>query len=223
MGISVAPALGGKDLEVNLDLTGVITEVEGPVTQGHSPWMDLMDPTGEEKMWTGIQNKPLKTRTPGLKNPGSLIRSKGEDNKMRGALASRRTTQQQEVRGQMTPEEKLHLQTSGKDLRGAGQVQTLNKMITRGNTRRRRDARDQSNHPNHRLKTDRAQRGGPASKMSQATADHLRILPVKLDEAQDDTHPSRPEEGEEHIIKTTGQARGTGTRCRRARSRRQGV
>lgn len=53
-GILVAPAPGDKDLEVTLAHTVLTTEVQGPVTQGHLPWMDLMDPTGEEKMWAGI-------------------------------------------------------------------------------------------------------------------------------------------------------------------------
>ncbi len=50
--ISMAPAPGGKDLEVTLARTVVTTEVGGAFTQGHVPWTDLMDPAGEEKMWT---------------------------------------------------------------------------------------------------------------------------------------------------------------------------
>lgn len=84
--ILVAPAPGGKDLEVTLAHTMVITEVRGAFTQGRIPWRDLMDPTGEETIGAGILNKPLKTRTPGLKNPGSLARSRGEDNKMERVL-----------------------------------------------------------------------------------------------------------------------------------------
>lgn len=121
----------------------------------------------------------------------------------------------------MTPKENPPLQTSGKVLSGAGQVQTFSMMIIRGNTLRQSNGKGQSKRPNHHLKTKRAQRGGPVSKMTLAMADHLRILPVKLDEDQVDTHPFRPEEGEGHIIQTAGQARGTGTRCLRARRRRQ--
>lgn len=119
------------------------------------------------------------------------------------------------------PKEKPPLQMSRKGPRGAGQVQTFNMMIIRGNALRRSDGKDQSNHPNHHPKMKWAQRGQQVSKMSPAMADHFRILPVELDEAQDDTHPFRPEGEEEHIIKTKGQARGTGTRCQRARRRRQ--
>lgn len=84
MGILVAPAPAGKDLEVTLASTVVTTEV--PVILGHIPWMDLMDPTGEE-MQTGILSKPTKNRMPKPKNPGSLARSRGEDNKMKRVLA----------------------------------------------------------------------------------------------------------------------------------------
>lgn len=83
MRILEAPAPGGKGPEGTLVRTVVTTEVWGAVTQGHIPWMDPMDPAGEEKMQAGIWNKPMKTRMPGLKNPGSLARSKGEDNKMK--------------------------------------------------------------------------------------------------------------------------------------------
>lgn len=121
----------------------------------------------------------------------------------------------------MTPKEKTPLQTSEQELRGAGQVQTLNMMIIRGNPLRQSDGKGQSNHPNHHLKRKRAQRGGLVAKMTLPMADHLRILPVELDEAQDDTCPFSSEGGEEHIIKTTGLARGTGTRYQRARRRRQ--
>lgn len=86
MGTLVAPAPGGKDLEVILARTVVTTEVWGAVTQGHIPWMDLMHSAGEEKMWAGIWSKPMKTRMPGLKNPGSLARSRGEDNRMKRVL-----------------------------------------------------------------------------------------------------------------------------------------
>lgn len=118
----------------------------------------------------------------------------------------------------MTPKEKALLQTSGKEVRGARQVQTLSMMIIRGSPLKQSDGKDQSNRPNHHLKRKRAQRGGPVSKMTLGVADHLRK--VKLDKAQDDMHPFRPEGGEEHISKTIGQARGTGTRCQRARRRR---
>lgn len=87
MRILVAPAPGGKSLEVTLVRTVATTEVRGAFTQGHIPWMDPMDPAGEEKMQAGIWNKPMKTRMPGLKNPGSLARSKGEDTTMKRALA----------------------------------------------------------------------------------------------------------------------------------------
>lgn len=121
----------------------------------------------------------------------------------------------------MTPKEKTPLQTSGQEHREAGQVQTLNMMIIRGNPLKQSDGKDRSNRPNHHLKRKRAQRGGPVSKMTLAMADHLRIRPVELDEAQDDTCPFSSEGGEEHIIKTTGRARGAGTRCQRARRHRQ--
>lgn len=121
----------------------------------------------------------------------------------------------------MTPKETTPLQTSGKEFRGAKQVQTLNMMIIRGNTLKQSDGKDQSNRPNHHLKRKPPQRGGPASKKTLAMADHLRILPVKLDEAQDDTHPFRREGEEDHIITTTDPARGPGTRCQRAKRRRQ--
>lgn len=49
MGILVALVPGGKGPEVTVARTVVTTEVWGLVTQGHIPWMDLMDPTGEEK------------------------------------------------------------------------------------------------------------------------------------------------------------------------------
>lgn len=97
-GILAAPAPGGKDLEGIL----VTTEVPVPIVQGHLSWMDLMDPTGEEKTQAGIWNKAVKTRMPGRKNLGGLARSRGGDIKMKGVITLRRTTQQQEVRGQMT-------------------------------------------------------------------------------------------------------------------------
>lgn len=93
-------------------------------------------------------------------------------------------------------------------------------MILRENLLRSNDATGQLNRPEYNLRRKAAQRGGPVSKMSLAMADHLKILPVELDMAQDDTRPSRPEEGEERIIRTKGQARRTGTRCQRARRRR---
>lgn len=83
----VAPALahGGKDPEVILGHI-MVTEVQAPFTQELIPWMDLMEPTGEEKMWAGISNKPMKTRIPGLKIPGSLAKSREEDNKVRSVI-----------------------------------------------------------------------------------------------------------------------------------------
>lgn len=216
----MAPAPGGKDLEVTWGRTEVTTEVRAPFTQGHIPWMVLMDPTGEEKM-AEIQNKPMKTRKPGLKTPESLAKSSKEDNKVKRVLTQRRTMQQEGVRDQMTPKKKTPFQTSGRELRGAEQDKTLDMMIIRSDTLRQSAGKDQSNHPNHQLK--RKQSQGAVSKRTLAVAEHLRMLPVKLDEAQDDTHPFRPEGAGEHIIRTTGRARGTGTRCRRARRRRQGV
>lgn len=218
----MAPAPGGKDLEVTRGRTEVTTEVRAPFTQGHIPWMVLMDPAGEEKM-AEIQNKTMKTRKPGLKTTESLAKSSKEDNKVKRVLTQRRTMQPEGVRDQMTPKKKTPLQTSGRDLRGAEQVQTLDMMIIRSDTLRQSAGKDQSNHPNHQLKKKRSQRGGAVSKRTLAVAEHLRMLPVKLDEAQDDTHPFKPEGAGEHIIRTTGRARGTGTRCRRARRRRRGV
>ncbi len=121
----------------------------------------------------------------------------------------------------MISKETTPLQISGKEVKGAGRVQTLNTMIIRGSTLKQSDGKDQSNRPNHHLKRKWAQRGGPTSKMNLAMAEHLRILMVKQDEARDDTRPFRPEGGEDHIIKTTGQAGGPGTRCQRAKRRRQ--
>lgn len=86
MAILGAPV--GKDLEVTLACIVVTTGVSGGFTLGHIPcMMDLIDPAGEEKMQVGILSNPMKTRMPGLKNPGSLARSKGEDNEMKGVLA----------------------------------------------------------------------------------------------------------------------------------------
>lgn len=155
----------------------------------------------------------MKTWMPGLKNPGGLARSSEEDSKMKRAG----------VKGRMTTKVKTPLQTSGKGLRGAEQVQTFNTIITRGSTLSQSDDKDRSN---RQLKAKQAQRWRPVSnKMTPlATADHLRILPARLDEAQDDTHHCRqPEEGGGHIIKTTDRARGAGTRCQRAKRRRQAV
>lgn len=150
MGILVALAQAGKDQEVTLGSTVVTTEAHGPLTQEHIPWMDLMDPTGEEG-WTGLWNKPTKTRMPKRKNPGSLVRSRGEDIVKR-VLALRKTTPQKGARGQKIPKGKHTHQTSGKGLRGPGLVQTYPMMSIRGNILRQRDGRDQSNHPNPRLK-----------------------------------------------------------------------
>lgn len=146
-----------------------------------------------------------------LKNPGSSARSSEEDNK----------TKRVRVKDRMTTKVKTPLQTSGKGLRGAGQVQTFNTITTRGSTLSQSDDKGRSN---RQLKAKQAQRWWPASNKTTplATAGHLRILPVKLDEAQDDTHHCRqPEEGGGHIIKTTDRARGAGTRCQRAKRRRQ--
>lgn len=44
--------------------------------------MDLMDPTGGEKLC----HQPVKTRTPRLKNPESLARSRGGESGMREVL-----------------------------------------------------------------------------------------------------------------------------------------
>lgn len=119
----------------------------------------------------------------------------------------------------MTPKEKISLQRPEREVRGAGQLQTLNMMIIRGNTQRQSDDKGQSNHPDNHLKRRWDQRGGPVVKITQTMADRLRIHPVKLGEARDDT---RPEGGEdEHTIRTTDLAPGTGTRCQRARRHRQ--
>lgn len=154
MGISVAPVPVGKDLGVTLARTVVTTKV---LVQGHIPWLDLMDRTGEE-MLRGIWIKPVKARMPKLKNLGSLARSREENNKMKRVLALRRT-QQKGVTGQMTLKEKPLLQIPGEELRGAGQVQTFDVMIIRGNTLRLSDGKDQSNQPNHHLKKKWTQKG----------------------------------------------------------------
>ncbi len=86
MGTLAAPVPGGKDLEVTLARTVVTTDMWGAITQGHILWMDLMDSAGEETMRAGIWSKPMKTRMPGLKNPGSLARNKGEDSRMKRVL-----------------------------------------------------------------------------------------------------------------------------------------
>lgn len=81
------PAPGGKGLEETLACTAVTTEVWAGITRGHIPWMDLMHPTGEEKMQAGLWSKQMKTRMPGLKNPGSIARSRGENNRMKKVLS----------------------------------------------------------------------------------------------------------------------------------------
>lgn len=96
-------------------------------------------------------------------------------------------------------------------------------MIITTDTLRRSDGKDQSNRPNHQLKKKPTQREEPVSKRTSAITEHLRVLPVKLDEAQGDTHPFRAEGAGDHINKTTGWAKGSGTRCPRAKRRRQGV
>lgn len=122
----------------------------------------------------------------------------------------------------MILKEKPLPQTPGKELRGAGQAQTIGVRIIRGETLMSSDGKDQSKQPNHRFKKKWAQKGQALSKRSLAASDHLRILSAELDEAlQAGTRPSRLEVEEEHIIKTSGQARGTGTRCQRARRRRR--
>lgn len=52
MGILVAQAHGGKDL----DVTVATTEVWVASSQVHIPWMDLICQTGGEKMWAEILN-----------------------------------------------------------------------------------------------------------------------------------------------------------------------
>lgn len=94
-------------------------------------------------------------------------------------------------------------------------------MIITTDTLRRSDGKDQSNRPNHQLKKKPTQREEPVSKRTSAITEHLRVLPVKLDEAQGDTHPFRAEGAGDHINKTTGWAKGSGTRCPRAKRRRQ--
>lgn len=74
-----------KDLEGTLAHIVLTTGVLEFLILGHIPWM--MYPAGEEKMQAGILNKPMTTRTAGLRNPGSLARSRGEDNKLKRALA----------------------------------------------------------------------------------------------------------------------------------------
>lgn len=107
----VALAHGGKDPEVILGHIIVTTEVQAPFTQGLIPWMDLMDPAGEEKMWAGISNKPMKTRIPELKTPGSLVKSREEDNKVKRDTMQQRTADQEGSKDQMTPKKKTLLQT----------------------------------------------------------------------------------------------------------------
>lgn len=63
MGILVALAQTGKDQEGTLAHTVGTTKAHGPLTQENIPWMDLMVLTGEEG-WTGLWNKPTKTRMP---------------------------------------------------------------------------------------------------------------------------------------------------------------
>lgn len=122
----------------------------------------------------------------------------------------------------MTPKETI--QRSGKEVRGAEQVQTPNMTTIRLNTLKQSDGKDRSNRPSHHLRRKQAQRSGPVSKMTLATAGHLKILAANLGEvAQGDTHLFRQEGGEDHIIRTTGRARGPGTRCLRAKRHRQGV
>lgn len=87
MGILVAPAPVGKDLEVTLARIVVTTGVRRGFPLGHIPWMDLMGPAGEEKMRAGILTKPMKIQMHGLKKTGSIARSRGEGNKMKRALA----------------------------------------------------------------------------------------------------------------------------------------
>lgn len=218
-----ALAPGGKDLEVILGHIMVTTEVQAPFTQGLIPWMDLMDPAGEEKMWAGISNKPMKTRIPELKTPGSLAKSREEDNKVKRVTIQRRATDQEGVRDHMMPKKKTPPQTPGRELRGAEQVQTSDMMIITTDTLRQSDGKDQSNRPDHQLKKKPTQREEPVSKRTLAITEHLRVLPVKPDEAQDDTHPFRPEGAGDRINKTTGWAKESGTRCPRAKRRRQGV
>lgn len=94
-------------------------------------------------------------------------------------------------------------------------------MTIRGNTLKQNDGKDQLNHPNHWLRRKCAQRGEPVGRITLVTADLLRIMAVKLREARDDTHRSRAEGREDHTTKTTDPARGSGTRCQRARRLRQ--
>lgn len=73
--------LGGKGQEVMSTLMGVTVEVDVTTDQGHLPWtgQTLVVPTGEERLRVRTRGMPMKTtRTPGLKNPGSLARSQGE-------------------------------------------------------------------------------------------------------------------------------------------------
>lgn len=73
-----------KDPEVTLAHLVLTTGVLEVFILGHISWMmDLMDAAGEEKMQAGILNKPAKTQMPGLKEPGSLARSRGEDHQLK--------------------------------------------------------------------------------------------------------------------------------------------
>lgn len=83
MGVLEAPTPGGRDLEVTMGRTVAAIGLWAVTTQVHIPWMDLRGQTGEEMIQVEIWNKPVKTRTPGRKNPGSLVRSTEEENKTR--------------------------------------------------------------------------------------------------------------------------------------------
>lgn len=158
-----------------------------------------MDPTGGEEVQTGIRNKLMRTRMPRLKNQGSLVRSSERENIM---AVGRRTTPQWRIKGRE-------------------KTQSPNMTIIRGNTLTQSDGKDQSNHPNNHHKRSQAQRREPVAKMTLIRGEHLRILQAKVEEAQEGMLPFRPEGGEEQTIKTTNLVRGAGTRCQRAKKRRQ--
>ncbi|MEQ2208386.1 hypothetical protein XENOCAPTIV_027775 [Xenoophorus captivus] len=106
------------------------------------------------------------------------------------------TTETQAIKDLMVPEKKAPIQRLPKELNRAGQGADLKCTINRGKTGTGSDDADRSSLQKHRLMRRWTQREGLVAKMALNMADHLRILPAKLEKSQGLRNLFREEEGE---------------------------